>query len=664
MSKLFKIASVGFLVVAVLSAVVVLQVSAYAQDEQANVADPPSRVARLSYLNGDVSFQPNGVDDWVTATLNRPLTTSDRLWTARDSRAELQTGNATMRLNSETSFTLANLDDQRVQIQIAQGVLNVRLRQLDPSEAFEIDTPNLTLNLLRAGEYRIEVDNENDVSFVTVRSGSAEVTGGAQAMTVQPGQEATFSGNDGAMHQVNAARGPDGFDQWCSARDRRADSARSAQYVSRNVIGYEDLDQYGTWQPYGDYGMVWVPAAVSVGWAPYRYGHWAWIYPWGWTWVDDAPWGFAPFHYGRWVHAGFGWAWVPGPIYARPVYAPALVAWFGGSGFSVGMSFGGGVGWFALGPREPFIPWYWGSQRYFSRVNYTNTRITNVYINNYYNNYYRPNWGDHDHRFEGNDGRTIAHIDYANRHAPNGMTFVDHDSFVNGRNVSRVAMRVPTENLRNAPVLTNINAKPERTSVLGEHGGNARFRPPQTFDRPFVSRSAAPKSVPFETQAKTTGRPQPTSDVRTRTFGNGAGGMQSRSVPRPPERAIGNQQRPAVIADSRAGRPSVPANNPRWAVPRPPDTTGRGVQNQRQASNTPWQRVPADNSGTASRRDVYRPSQVQRPQRNVNPSPSTPTQPRPPQAVQQHSERPTVSRANPPRTQQASSPDRGGRRSD
>jgi hypothetical protein len=26
--------------------------------------------------------------------------------------------------------------------------------------------------------------------------------------------------------------------------------------------------------------------------------------PWGWTWVDNAPWGFAPFHYGRWVGAG------------------------------------------------------------------------------------------------------------------------------------------------------------------------------------------------------------------------------------------------------------------------------------------------------------------------------------------------------------------------
>jgi hypothetical protein len=635
----FRIAAFMFGAVALLSAVALLQVSAYAQDDQANAVDPPSRVARLSYVSGNASFQPNGVDDWVTATLNRPLTTSDRLWTERDARAELQIGNATMRLSGETSFTLANLEDRTVQIQIAQGVMNVRLRQLETDETFEIDTPNFTLNLLRAGEYRIQVDNEKDVSWVTVRSGSAEATGGAQAVTVQPGQQARFSGNNAGTYEVNGALGPDGFDQWCSARDRRVQGAHSAQYVSRNVIGYEDLDDYGTWRTYEDYGQVWVPTVVSTGWAPYRNGHWAWIYPWGWTWVDDAPWGFAPFHYGRWVHAGFGWAWVPGPIYVRPVYAPALVAWFGGSG--------GGVGWFALGPREPFIPWYWGSQRYFSRVNYTNTRITNININNYYNNYYHPRWGDHDGRHDRDDVRTIAHIDYANRHAPNGMTFVDHDSFVNGRPVSKFAMRVPPANLRNAPVLTDIDAKPDRKSVLGGHDDNARFRPPEkAFDRPVVSRDVAPKRVPFETQAKTFGAPRAvTPDVRTRTSGDGAAKTQThvtvtapregatmpsergqedrtvrtnsdarRAVPRPPERTMGNQSNAPAVSGPGTGRMNpehqtdvhvdfgpryqnptqadAPVNRQRWEVPKPPEdrqttvgTTGREMQNQPPASN-------------------------------------------------------------------------------
>src|SRR2546428_7576392 len=35
---------------------------------------------------------------------------------------------------------------------------------------------------------------------------------------------------------------------------------------------------------------------------------------------------FRSFHYGRWAYARNEWLWVPGPVVARPVYAPALVA--------------------------------------------------------------------------------------------------------------------------------------------------------------------------------------------------------------------------------------------------------------------------------------------------------------------------------------------------
>src|ERR1700686_3814471 len=56
--------------------------------------DPPSRVARLSSANGEVSFSPAGTDDWVTAETNRPLTTGDKLWTADGARAELHVGSA------------------------------------------------------------------------------------------------------------------------------------------------------------------------------------------------------------------------------------------------------------------------------------------------------------------------------------------------------------------------------------------------------------------------------------------------------------------------------------------------------------------------------------------------------------------------------------------
>src|SRR5262249_16155802 len=136
-----------------------------------------------------------------------------------------------------------------------------------------------------------------------------------------------------------------------------------------------------SWQTVPDYGAVWVPSTVPAGWAPYRYGHWVWISPCGWTWVDDAPWGFAPFHYGRWVWFHNHWAWTPGRFVARPVYAPALVAFIGGSSFSVSVGFGSApaVGWVPLGWREPFIPWYRASRAHVRNVNVAQvTNVTNV----------------------------------------------------------------------------------------------------------------------------------------------------------------------------------------------------------------------------------------------------------------------------------------------
>src|SRR5262249_27551420 len=162
-------------------------------------------------------------------------------------------------------------------------------------------------------------------------------------------------------------------DDWCQVRDRRLDDSYSARYVAPGVVGYEDLDDYGNWRTVPEYGAVWVPTVVVPGWAPYRFGHWVWIDPWGWTWVDDAAWGFAPFHYGRWVFVDGFWGWAPGPRFYRPVYAPALVAWFGGPGWGVSFGFGEGFGWCPLGFGEPFFPWYGVSRGYFRNVNITNT---------------------------------------------------------------------------------------------------------------------------------------------------------------------------------------------------------------------------------------------------------------------------------------------------
>src|SRR5437879_1193904 len=197
-------------------------------------------------------------------------------------------------------------------------------------------------------------------------------------------------------------------------------------------------DDYGDWRETGPYGAVWVPRSMIVGWAPYRYGHWAWVDPWGWTWIDDAPWGFAPFHYGRWVYVDDGWAWVPGHVVARPVYAPALVVFVGGRNWSVAIGLGGGgggggggVAWFPLGPEEPYVPGYHVSNTYIRNVNVTNVNVTNINVTNV----------------------NVTNINYRNRNAPGAVTVVTQPTFLDSRPVGRRVLVGPRERRDEAAVV-------------------------------------------------------------------------------------------------------------------------------------------------------------------------------------------------------------------
>jgi hypothetical protein len=277
-------------------------------------ADPPSRVARLGYTAGAVSFSPAGENDWVQATVNRPLTNGDRLWTDAGARAEVQAGGAVIRMNANTSVSVLNLDDQITQLQLTQGTLNVRVRRLAPNQVFEVDTPNLAFTLRQPGSYRIAVDPDGNATDIIVRQGQGEALGEGAAYLVDSRQAYRFRGTDlGDYEYLDAAR-LDEFDRWAADRDRAFDNSVSARYVSRDVVGYQDLDANGSWRVDATYGNVWFPNRVAADWAPYRDGHWAWIDPWGWTWVDDAPWGFAVTHYGRWTNLRGTWGWVPGGV--------------------------------------------------------------------------------------------------------------------------------------------------------------------------------------------------------------------------------------------------------------------------------------------------------------------------------------------------------------
>ena len=468
------------------------QMSSPSQDAPQEVPpsqDAPSRVVRLQYQSGSVSIQPHGVDDWVAGTVNRPLTTADNIWADKDSRAELSLGSAVMRIDSETSLTLANIGDNAVQVQLHQGALSVHVRRLFNGETYEVDSPNQAFTITEAGDYRFDVDPNGDSTVVTIWKGRGHSTGQGPAVDIAAGQQVRFTNGTSMQHEVHPPPAPDGFDQWCMSRDQRQDNSRSARYVGQGTVGYEDLDEYGTWKDVPDYGPVWTPTVVAPGWAPYSDGQWIYVAPWGWTWQDYAPWGFAPFHYGRWVYYGGGWGWAPGPYYARPYYAPALVGWFGGPhwgvgigfGFGFGFGFGGGFGWCPLGWHEPFYPWYGASRGYFRNVNITNTRITN--INHVTNNFYNNHIG----------GYNAAHM--ANINHPGAFNAMSRNAMMNSQSVAKSGVHVPASAARNAPALSHVNsaAQPSHSAMLGARTTSAPRS--AAASRPTVSHMTPPASL-------------------------------------------------------------------------------------------------------------------------------------------------------------------------
>src|SRR5437764_9086128 len=531
--------------------------------------DPPSRVARLKYISGEVSMQPGGVNDWATATINRPMTTADRLWTDKDSRAELHLGSAALRMNGETSLTLTNLSDNTVQLELDEGILSLHVGRLRDHEIYEVDTPNMAFTLLNSGDYRFDVDSQGDVTLITVWKGKGIATGDGDAVQIESNHQVRFFSGMSLAHQTYHAPRFDGFDEWCRVRSDREGRVVSVRYVSPDVIGYEDLDEYGAWREVGSYGGVWFPTRVEAGWAPYRYGHWAWVEPWGWTWIDDAAWGFAPFHYGRWVYVGGGWAWVPGHVVARPVYAPALVVFVGGRNWSVaiGAGGGGGVAWFPLAPEEPYYPAYHVSNTYVRDVNVTNVNVTNINVTNV----------------------NVTNINYRNRRAPDAVTVVSHDAFVQSRPVNRSVIAVARDRLDQARVVGfAARVTPTRQSVLAQPtGGEARRPPERVTPREAIVRgqpAAAPVPFAAREQALAAHPGRPLDNTTMRALRTSTPNANARPFVRPAiEEQRGQAPAPAlrpareglVVAQPERRQPSAPVATPvRQAAPRGADQRG------------------------------------------------------------------------------------------
>ena len=581
--------------------------------------DPPNRVARISVIQGNVSLEPNGVNSFSQAEINYPLTGGDRVYVDNTSFGELQTSGLAVRLGNGADVTVSSLTDNIAQFGLAQGSIRVRTRSLasfnGAPATVEVDTPNGAILVDQPGDVRVDSYPQDDTTVVTVSSGAVEVTGQNLDQQLGPNQSMRLAGSNPVYAEQVQLLPPDGLDQFDQQREQRRERSYAYHYVSPDMIGAADLDEYGDWQPANQdnqgYGAVWYPRDVPSGWTPYSNGHWAWVAPWGWTWVEAEPWGFAPFHYGRWANFGGRWGWVPGPPASafggevRPIYSPALVAFVGGGGGGLSVAIGAIAAWFPLGPREVYQPWYHASPAYCNRVNVTNiyntnvTEIHNTYINRTVNVYNTTN---------------VTNITYVNRTV--ATVVVPQHAFASGQSIAQVQRVQLTPQARAqltaAPILPHPLVTPA-TAIVS-------VKPPARAVPPVQARPVVETRQGFE-RAGSPGTPvrapQPPAAVN----------HPSPVATQPMNRAGFPQQRQAqVIAPAPMVHPTATAPAPTNNRPSPEATPARPAAPTQPIAARPVQQPEPARSNAVPPAPVH--TQIVAPQVQ-RPAPRPPDQPRP-----------------------------------
>lgn len=529
---------------AVMLALTALSTAALAQEPLDT--EPPGRVGRVALVQGKVSIGGDVGEASQDALVNWPVTTRNLITTEAGGRTEVRVGSTAIRVDADSSLEISELDDDSVRLRLHYGSASIRILSEDVLPEFELSTPQGRVRMLKPGRLRVDAERVRDTSVVSVFEGEAQVEGGGASLTIRAGRSAELRDEDVRTLQARS----DAFDTWALERDRVFDGARSARYVTTDMTGYEELDRHGNWQDDPEYGALWLPT-VSTSWVPYRDGRWTWIAPWGWTWVDNAPWGYAPFHYGRWVHVRNRWAWAPGRIERRPVWAPALVGWVGGSGWSVNFHAHGSrpaTGWYPLGPRDHFVPGYRLSDERLRRLNAWRDRRDDRKDD-------RRDWPRGRDRDRNNDrGDGPGKPDYRHR----GLTVVPHANFgqrdpVVVPNVPRATpspLVVPNAPASAPPAPQGLRARLEqREAIRNRIVSEPRDLNGERSERPRFDRAERPDSPRFNRD----------------------------EGPRPDR-----GQRPPVLATNPAPQAAPPAPTPLVAQPARPQ---------------PWQRFDRGNDG-------------------------------------------------------------------
>jgi hypothetical protein len=550
-------------------------------------ADPPSRVARLSFAQGNVSAEPASVNEFSPAEVNYPLTTGDRVWSDSGALAELEAGQLALRMGQTTDLTVTAMTDTLAQFGLGQGSVHLRSYALDPGTTTELDTPNVAVTVLQPGDVRVDVDPNGDVTTVTLLSGQVEVDGNGVQQVMQPGQSVRLTGTDPVAAQWVQPPGADALDNFSQSQDQAYQSEESQEqsYVNPDTVGAADLAQNGTWSPESDYGDVWFPTGVAAGWQPYSNGRWTWVAPWGWTWIESERWGFAPFHYGRWAIFGGRWGWVPGPPVVHPVYAPALVVFV-----HPGQ---GSTAWFPLGPNEPYAPWYHSSALYENRVNVSNIYSRNAnQVRTVYNTSNREMYANAlggQRQFTNRDRATVA---------------VSQANFAAGRPVRTSMMHLQPQQLAGAQVVPHPMVTPERTMVSP---GTARAVPPR------VGRPTLTSHEDAAIRAGSTPRTQPNQPAG----GSSAPSGQPAPIERRGFQGAQPSQQPGYRGNPATG--TQPQSQPQHQQP----TYRNNPANGNPASGNPSN--GAQQSGQQNYRN--RPAPVTQPATAAQPAPGTQLQP-------------------------------------
>lgn len=454
-------------------------------------ADPPGRVGRIADVQGTVWIFDVEQGEWIAARRNRPVTGGDRLSADRDARVELQIGSSTVRLDGDTEIEFSELNDEQVRLRLHNGSVALRLRNSEAAREFSVVTREGRFEPQRVGHYRI--DQEDNGSFGGVIAGGLRFESRDSALELNAGQRAEFWNERGVTHYSWSALPGDRFSDWVARQDRQDErDAQRRAYVSPEMTGGEDLDRHGEWGRHPEYGTIWTPTRVEPGWAPYRYGQWTYVRPWGWTWVDNAPWGFAPFHYGRWVSWHGRWVWAPGQYVARPVYAPALVAWIGGPHVSIGINIGGGpsVGWVPLAPREVYVPSY---------------RVTNVYVTHV--NQPHRRWHP-----QPNQPVRTGPIMYTNQGVPGGVTVVSQNVLRERQPISS-AVVAPVD----ARTISRWQTQPLQQGTQGQDRRSQNVAPPAPVSRVIAAPGGAVPAAPNAARGTQWGQVAPAAQATVQT---------------------------------------------------------------------------------------------------------------------------------------------------